>query len=210
MVDRAGKEEPLQAPERADMHPRICQRAGRIVDAADQESDIWIWNLMVHVDPADFRPRVRSSRPCGGLMGGVSSLRRASLKAARSFGRPQMYRQHGAINRGWGWQGADVRRSRWHGDSLSRNRSRNRSGSRRLRVTDIAAQLEYTDIAGSNNVFGKERGSIIQRSVVGNESDESARLEIYVRPFADVNSGRWQVSTSGGRMPGSGRMMEKS
>jgi len=33
------------------------------------------------------------------------------------------------------------------------------------------------------------------------ESDESSRLEIYVRPFPDVNGGRWQVSTGGGRMP---------
>jgi hypothetical protein len=30
------------------------------------------------------------------------------------------------------------------------------------------------------------------------ESDESGRLEIYVRPFPDVDSGRWQISTSGG------------
>jgi len=32
-------------------------------------------------------------------------------------------------------------------------------------------------------------------------SDESGRLEIYVRPFPDVNRGRWQVSTSGGHTP---------
>ena len=33
------------------------------------------------------------------------------------------------------------------------------------------------------------------------ESDESGRSEIYVRPFPNVESGRWQVSTSGGRTP---------
>jgi serine/threonine-protein kinase len=33
------------------------------------------------------------------------------------------------------------------------------------------------------------------------ESDESGRNEIYVRPFPDVNGGRWQVSTIGGRTP---------
>ena len=33
------------------------------------------------------------------------------------------------------------------------------------------------------------------------ESNESGRYEIYVRPFPNVNSGRWQVSTSGGRTP---------
>ena len=33
------------------------------------------------------------------------------------------------------------------------------------------------------------------------ESDESGQLEIHVRPFPDVDGGRWQVSTSGGTQP---------
>jgi serine/threonine-protein kinase len=33
------------------------------------------------------------------------------------------------------------------------------------------------------------------------QSNESGRDEIYVRPFPDVNTGRWQVSTSGGTRP---------
>lgn len=31
------------------------------------------------------------------------------------------------------------------------------------------------------------------------ESDESGSYEIYVRPFPDVNAGRWQISSGGGR-----------
>jgi len=50
-------------------------------------------------------------------------------------------------------------------------------------------------------------------------SDESGRPEVYIRPFPDVETGRWQVSTEGGHSPlwtnggselvfrGSGRMM---
>src|SRR5262249_12278625 len=33
------------------------------------------------------------------------------------------------------------------------------------------------------------------------QSDESGSPEVYVRPFPDVNAGRWQVSTGGGRVP---------
>ena len=33
------------------------------------------------------------------------------------------------------------------------------------------------------------------------EADDSGRFEIYVRPYPAVNSGRWQVSTSGGSRP---------
>jgi dipeptidyl aminopeptidase/acylaminoacyl peptidase len=32
-------------------------------------------------------------------------------------------------------------------------------------------------------------------------SDESGRFEVYVRPYPDVEAGRWQVSTNGGREP---------
>lgn len=33
------------------------------------------------------------------------------------------------------------------------------------------------------------------------ESDESGQRQIYVRPFPDVNGGRWQISPSGGGRP---------
>jgi serine/threonine-protein kinase len=33
------------------------------------------------------------------------------------------------------------------------------------------------------------------------QSDESGQFEVYVRPFPDVNSGRWPVSTGGGTRP---------
>ena len=33
------------------------------------------------------------------------------------------------------------------------------------------------------------------------EANDSGRFEIYVRPFPDVNSGHWQVSTAGGTRP---------
>src|SRR5262249_23203976 len=33
------------------------------------------------------------------------------------------------------------------------------------------------------------------------EGNDSGSFEIYVRPFPDVNKGRWQVSTSGGTQP---------
>ena len=36
---------------------------------------------------------------------------------------------------------------------------------------------------------------------VAYQSDASGRHEIYVRPFPDVDAGRWQLSTSGGLQP---------
>jgi serine/threonine-protein kinase len=36
---------------------------------------------------------------------------------------------------------------------------------------------------------------------VAYQSDESGQYEVYVRPFPDVDQGRWQVSTGGGTRP---------
>jgi hypothetical protein len=48
--------------------------------------------------------------------------------------------------------------------------------------------------AAGGQVNTARRGSRTNRT-------ESGRYEIFVRPFPNVNSGRWQVSTSGGRTP---------
>jgi Tol biopolymer transport system component len=45
-VDRQGREEPLKAPPRAYVYPRLSPDGTRVaVDARDQERDIWIWDL---------------------------------------------------------------------------------------------------------------------------------------------------------------------
>jgi Tol biopolymer transport system component len=36
---------------------------------------------------------------------------------------------------------------------------------------------------------------------VAYEANNSAQFEVYVRPFPDVNSGTWQISTGGGTRP---------
>ena len=50
--------------------------------------------------------------------------------------------------------------------------------------------------------FG-ERGGIISSDGrwLAYEANDSGRFEVYVRPFPDVNSGHWQVSTAGGAQP---------
>jgi Tol biopolymer transport system component len=49
----------------------------------------------------------------------------------------------------------------------------------------------------------RERNAALSRDGrwLAYQSDESGRFEIYVRPFSDVNSGRWQISTEGGQWP---------
>ena len=45
-VDRQGREEPLKAPPRAYLYPRLSPDGTRVaLDVRDQEQDIWIWDL---------------------------------------------------------------------------------------------------------------------------------------------------------------------
>jgi serine/threonine-protein kinase len=45
-VDREGREEPLKAPERAYLYPRVSPDGTRVALAiSDQQADIWVWNF---------------------------------------------------------------------------------------------------------------------------------------------------------------------
>jgi eukaryotic-like serine/threonine-protein kinase len=64
------------------------------------------------------------------------------------------------------------------------------------------------EVAGSRTVTPLVQNAIANNGVVSPDgrwlayaASDSGALEIYVRPYPDVNSGRWQVSTTGGRMP---------
>ena len=74
---------------------------------------------------------------------------------------------------------------------------------------------ERTASSGGGESVGPRRATLLVQSTfnegnpqvspdgrwLAHQSDESGRVEIYVRPFPDVDSGRWQVSTGGGTGP---------
>jgi serine/threonine-protein kinase len=71
-------------------------------------------------------------------------------------------------------------------------------------------QLHTLELAGTHRVQpvahsrpGAKRNGMISPDGrwIAYESSESGRYEIYVRPYPDVDAGRWQVSTNGGIQP---------
>ena len=50
-------------------------------------------------------------------------------------------------------------------------------------------------------VHRAERRHLADGRWLAYEANDSGRFEIYVRPFPDVDSGHWQVSTGGGTRP---------
>jgi hypothetical protein len=65
-VDRQGREEPLPAPPRAYMYPRLAPDGTRVaaVFSNDQEQDLWVWDIRRgNAHATDVRTRIRSYAP---------------------------------------------------------------------------------------------------------------------------------------------------
>ena len=197
-VDRAGHEEPLSAPVRTYTFPRISPDGTRIaVDIRDQERDIWIWNLArqtltrLTFDPfGDTYPMWSpDSRRVifGSDRSGVENL---YWQLADGTGAAERLTESVNQQRPSGFtpDGAQViigERTPTGSDVMLMP----------LRPPRLARPLLHTSFNERNAEVSPEGHWLAY------ESSESGREEVYVRPFPDVEGGRWQISTGGGRTP---------
>jgi hypothetical protein len=84
---------------------------------------------------------------------------------------------------------------------------------RRLIFTEVAPKtaddVMQVELDGTHRVTPLVQSPLAERNGIVSpdgrwlayEANDSGRQEIYVRPFPDVNSGHWQVSTGGGTRP---------
>ena len=198
-VDRDGRAERLATDAQRYIQPRLSPDGQRLALAvgsltADIQADIWIYDLLrgttsrLTFDPArDVNPvwtpdgeRVlfKSTRDGGGIYS----------KAADGTGQVE------ALLTGQG---------EIYGSFFTPDRDR----------LVIARRVDGWDIHvvsmkdGTTNALIGGQGDQQNASPspdgrwIAYESDESGRYEIYVRPFPDVDAGKWQVSRSGGRQP---------
>jgi serine/threonine-protein kinase len=199
-VDRQSGETPTPAPPRAYLNPRLSPDGSRVAVAAiDQESDIWVWDL------------------------GRTTLTRATFDPGLDTfpvwtpdGRRLIFSSDRAGARNLYWQAADgtgaVERLT---ESLNQQNAVAVSpDGRRLIFSEEEPRTGNGDVMmieldGSRRVTPLVQSPFIERNGIispdgrwlAYEADDSGRFEIYVRPFPDVNSGHWQVSTGGGTRP---------
>ena len=206
-VDRTGKEEIIPAPTRVYLYPRVSPDGTRLaLDIRDQENDIWIWDLVretltrLTFDPATDSYPVWSP-----------DSQRLIFASARS-GQANIY-----------WQAAD-------GTGAVERLTDSRNVQSPHTITADGAEVLFREgsaarhsdlmrlLMGSpqrppaagvskttpllHTMFDERNAELAPKGQwLAYESNESGRYEIYVRPFPTVDSGRWQVSTSGGRTP---------
>ena len=198
-VDRQGRETPIAAPPRMYIYPRVSPEGGRVVVwINDQESDLWLWDLTrlgltrLTFDPGqevypvwtpDGRNLISASNREGGF----------NLFSQAADGR-------GALER--------LTRS----PNVQFPTAVSPDGTRLIVTETTAATGEdvmQVGLTGNHTVTPLVQSPFADRNGIVSpdgrwlayEANDSGQPEIYVRPYPEVNSGRWQVSTGGGTRP---------
>jgi serine/threonine-protein kinase len=198
-VDRDGREEALAAEPRAYTYPRISPDGSRLaLDVRDQENDIWIW---------DFARET------------LSRLTFGSSNDQYPIWTPDGRRvAFGSVRDGYMnlfWKAADGTGTT---ERLTESENRQYPHAFSLDGKQLVFREDYPERGfdlGVHSLDGEpssewllatefnERNAEISPDGrwLAYESDASGQYEIYVRPFPNVDEGRWQISRGGGFRP---------
>jgi eukaryotic-like serine/threonine-protein kinase len=193
-VDRQGREEPIAAPPRAYSYPRLSPDGTQVaLDIRDQENDVWIWSVARGTLTRFTFERV---------------LDRAPVWSAD--GRRILFESDRAGNGSLFWQSAD---GTGKAEQLVEGASPFPSGVSPdgTRALFYGSQNDVMSVMldGTRRVEPLVQTPFVERNAtvspdgrwMAYESNASTRLEIYVRPYPNVSTGQWQVSTNGGTRP---------
>jgi len=194
-VDPTGKKQPINAPPRAYVRPRISPDGSRVaVDVYEEDRDIWIWNFeretmhrLTFAPGQDVNP---VWTPDGARIA-FSSERSGPMnlfwKSADGSGSAE------PLNAG---DDADYMVAFTpDGTSIVFNRFDSDFDVYLAPTSGAAAPLvasEFREISGEISPDGR---------YIAYESQATGQLEVYVRTFPNVDEGQWLISTGGGTAP---------
>ena len=198
-VDRQGLETPIPAPPRPYFLPALSPDGTRVaVFANDQQRDLWLWDLrrttltrltstpgvdVVQVWTPDSRRLIFTSERAG--------VRNLFWQAADGAGEVERLTESPDTQYPTGVS-PDGRRLIFTDESATTAND--------VMAIELDATRRVTPLVQSP--FDEKNGTVSPDGRwLAYEANDSGRFEIYVRPFPEVNGGRWQVSTTGGTRP---------
>jgi eukaryotic-like serine/threonine-protein kinase len=198
-VDREGRETPILIPPRPYLLPALSPDGMRVmVFGNDQEHDLWLWDLArTTLTRLTFTPGV------DGIGVWTPDSRRVIFVSERT-GVRNLFQQaadgSGAVDR------LTESPNTQYPSAVSPDGRRVIFTEEAPRTADDVMMME---LDGSRRVtplvqspFNERNGSVSPDGRwLAYEANDSGRVEVYVRPFPDVSSGHWQVSTNGGTRP---------
>jgi len=203
-VNRQGREDLIKAPLRTYSLPRISPDGTRVaLDIRDQENDIWVWDLT-----RETLARFTFDPGADQFPVWTPDSRRIIFSSARG-GVQNLY-----------WQAADntgtVERlttspNTQGSTSISPDGSRvlfTEAGPKTnadigmLTLTTPSATVPRPAQALIQTAFNETNAELSPDGQwMAYESNESGTNQVYVRPFPEVDAGRWQISTGAGSRP---------
>ena len=197
-VDREGQEEPLAAEPHGYETPRISPDGSRLAITVVESggSDVWIYDLEREIlTRLTFDPAVDEDplwTPDGQRIvfdsGRVGAGQNLFWKAADGTG--QVERLTTSPNGQTAHSLSPDGKRLVFGDSANRD----------LQVLSMEGERASQPLFQSQFVETRSRISP-DGHWIAYESNESGRFEIYVRPFPNVEEGKWQISSDGGTQP---------
>jgi len=194
-VNRDGREEPIDLPARAYTYPNFSPDGRQVAfDIRDQENDSWIWDLgrntlrRLTFDPGfdQYAVWARDQQHIVHIL-----VNRIFWQPPDGSGQPELLAQRQHLLAPYAFS-KDDRQLVFREDFPETGHDLMMLSLDAGRKVEPLLQTRFNELNAEISPDGRW---------LAFESDESGPHEIYVRPFPDVNAGRWQVSTAGGRAP---------
>jgi len=199
-VDRQGREDPIDAPTRPYLYPRLSPDGTRIAsDVTGQNRDIWIWDLTRKAETRLTTDPAQDRSPTW-MPDGKRVIYTSDRKGSPNlfWGAADAVKEAEQLTTGLDSHFAHSISPDGKRLVLRRNREGNTSGADLMMLVLDGSKLEELIVTSSAEYNGEISPD---GRWLAYQTDRSGRFEIFVRPFPDVRGGEWPISSGGGTEP---------
>ena len=198
-VARDGREAAVGAPDRSYAYARISPDGMQVaLDARDADDDVWVWNFdrrtltrLTFGPGADRNPVWTPDSRRIVYSSSANGAQNLFAVAVNGTGTPERIGESAATQLPSSVT-SDGRRVIFH---------QNATGQTQVYSAELDGNHHVETLIATEQGLARNGAVSPDGRLIAYDSNESGRFEIYVRPYPGVQSGRWQISPSGGTRP---------